>query len=99
MFVSDDNSINGTAISGASYKTSIASARAKSLFKVVQTQEILASNDADKTTGGSVAHLTVFSVTDKETGAESLESSLTLVTCAKQDGRVVLTELTEVYRK
>jgi Tfp pilus assembly major pilin PilA len=97
--VSNNSSINGTQIPGDSYKESIVTARAKSSFRVVQSQEILASHDADKTSGGSVAHFTVFSVKDKETGDERQESTLTVVTCAQQDGKVVLKELTEVYHK
>ncbi|KAM0253622.1 hypothetical protein ACHAQJ_007197 [Trichoderma viride] len=91
--------INGAQIPGDSYKDSIVAARAKSSFQVVQVQEVLASHDADKTSGGSVGHLTVFSVKDKETGDEQQESSLTIVTYAQQDGKAVLTELTEVYHK
>ncbi|RFU75901.1 hypothetical protein TARUN_6363 [Trichoderma arundinaceum] len=91
--------INGTPIPGDFFKDAIATARAKELFKVVQVQEIIASNNADKASGGSVAHHTVFSVIDKETGAEHQEGSLTVVTCALQDGKVVLTQLTEVQRK
>lgn len=64
----------------------------------MQVQEILSNSDANKASGGTVSHLTVFSVKDKETGDERQESSLTLVTCALEDGRVVITELTEVYR-
>ncbi|KAM0487277.1 hypothetical protein ACHAPX_000548 [Trichoderma viride] len=90
--------INGTAISGDSFKNSVVAARAKSLFQVVQVQEILANSDADKASGGSVSHLTLFSVKDKDTGDERQESSLTLVTCALEDGRLVITELTEISR-
>ncbi|KAL7932899.1 hypothetical protein V8C35DRAFT_281226 [Trichoderma chlorosporum] len=91
--------INGAAVPGEAYKEAIASSRAKSIFKVVKTEEIVASHDADKATGGSVAHYTVFSVIDKETGAEKQESTLTIITCAEQDGKVVLKSLTEVYNK
>ncbi|KAK1241110.1 hypothetical protein MKX08_001084 [Trichoderma sp. CBMAI-0020] len=90
--------INGTGIPGASFKDSVVAARAKSSFRVVQVQEILANSDADKASGGSVSHLTVFSVKDKDTGDERQESSLTLVTCALEDGGVVITELTEIHR-
>ncbi|KAL6903971.1 hypothetical protein GGI43DRAFT_432656 [Trichoderma evansii] len=89
--------INGTSIPGDSFKDNIVAARAKSSFRVVQVQEILANTDADKTSGGSVSHLTVFSVTDKDTGDERQESSLTLVTCALEDGGIVITELTEIH--
>ncbi|KAM0453626.1 hypothetical protein ACHAPV_008960 [Trichoderma viride] len=89
--------INGTGIPGDSFKDGIVAARAKSLFGVVQVQEILANSDASKASGGSVSHLTVFSVKDKDTGDERQESSLTLVTCALENGRVVITELTEIH--
>jgi hypothetical protein len=94
----NNNSINGTSIPGDAFKDSIVAARAKSLFRVVQVQEILANSDANKASGGSVSHLTVFSVKDKDTGDERQESSLTLVTCALEDGGVVVTELTEINR-
>ncbi|EHK50246.1 uncharacterized protein TrAtP1_007313 [Trichoderma atroviride] len=90
--------INGKGIPGDSFKDSIVAARAKSSFRVVQVQEILANTDANKASGGSVSHLTVFSVKDKDTGDERHESSLTLVTCALEDGAVVITELTEIHR-
>lgn len=95
----NNDSINGAPLPGNAYKEAIATARAKSIFKVVTAQEILASHDADKASGGSVAQYTVFSVTDKETGAEQQESTLTIITCAEQDGKVVLKSLTEVYHK
>ncbi|PNP39498.1 hypothetical protein TGAM01_v203982 [Trichoderma gamsii] len=90
--------INGTGIPGNSFKDSIVAARAKSLFQVVQVQEVLANSDASKASGGSVSHLTLFSIKDKDTGDERQESSLTLVTCALEDGRVVISELTEINR-
>ncbi|KAL7942691.1 hypothetical protein V8C42DRAFT_360063 [Trichoderma barbatum] len=89
--------INGASIPGETYKGAIAASRAKSTFKVVKTEEILASHDADKATGGSVAHYTVFSVIDRETGVEKQETTVTIITCAEQDGKVVLKSLTEVY--
>lgn len=46
-----------------------------------------------------MAHYTVFSVTDKETGAEEQQSTLTIITCAEQDGKVVLKSLTEVFHE
>ncbi|KAM0512469.1 hypothetical protein ACHAPE_008792 [Trichoderma viride] len=90
--------INGTGIPGDSFKDGIIAARAKSSFQVVQVQEILANSDANKASGGSVSHLSLFSVKDKDTGDERQDSSLTLVTCALEDGRVVITELTEIHR-
>lgn len=82
---------------GDSFKDSIVAARTKSSFRVVQVQEILANSDANKTSGGSVSHLTVFSAKNKDTGDERQESSLTLVTCALEDGGVVIKELTEIH--
>ncbi|KAK4070803.1 hypothetical protein Trihar35433_5270 [Trichoderma harzianum] len=99
-FASDfQANINGGPIPGDAYKAAIVSSRAKSIFKVVKVEEILASHDADKGKGGSVAHHTVFSVTDKETGVEKQESTLTIITCAEQNGKVVLKSLTEVFHK
>ncbi|KAL7911604.1 hypothetical protein GGI35DRAFT_491785 [Trichoderma velutinum] len=99
-FASDfEARINGAPIPGDAYIAAIASARAKSIFKVVKVEEILASHDADKAKGGSVAHYTVFSVTDKETGAEKQESTVTIITCAEQDGKVVFKSLTEVVHQ
>lgn len=94
----NNNSINGTDIPGNSFKDGVVAARAKSSFKVVQVQEVLANSNASKASGGSVSHLTVFSVQDKDTGDERQESSLTLVTCALEGGEVVITELTEIHR-
>lgn len=96
---SNDDSINGGPIPGDAYKAAIASSRAKSIFKVVKVEEILASHDADKAKGGSVAHHTVFSVTDKETGEEKQQSTLTIITCAERNGKVVLKSLTEVFHE
>ncbi|KAL7891982.1 hypothetical protein HDV63DRAFT_409814 [Trichoderma sp. SZMC 28014] len=90
--------INGTDIPGDSFKDNIIAARAKSSFKVVQVEEILADSNASKASGGSVSHLSVFTVKDKDTGDERQESSLALVTCALEDGEVVVTELTEINR-
>ncbi|KAJ4854774.1 uncharacterized protein T069G_10332 [Trichoderma breve] len=99
-FASDfEANINGGPIPGDAYKAAIVSSRAKSIFKVVKVEEILASHDADKAKGGSVAHHTVFSVTDKETGVEKQESTLTIITCAEQNGKVVLKSLTEVFHQ
>lgn len=86
------------AIPGDAFKASIVDARAKSSFRVVQVQEILASTKANKASGGSVSHLTAFSVRDKGTEDERQESSLTLITCAMEDGKVIITELAEINR-
>ncbi|EGR51328.1 uncharacterized protein TRIREDRAFT_104118 [Trichoderma reesei QM6a] len=91
--------INGVSIPGEAYKQAIVESRAKSTFKVVKTEEILASHDADREKGGSVAHYTEFLVIDKETGVEKKEATLTIVTCVELDGKVVLKSLTEVYHK
>ncbi|UKZ80010.1 hypothetical protein TrVFT333_007774 [Trichoderma virens FT-333] len=99
-FASDfEANINGVTIPGEVYKEAIASSRAKSIFKLVKVEEVLASHDADKSTGGSVSHYTEFLDIDKETGAVKQESSLTIVTCAEQDGKVVFKSLTEIHRK
>ncbi|KAK4085256.1 uncharacterized protein Triagg1_246 [Trichoderma aggressivum f. europaeum] len=99
-FASDfEANINGGPVPGDAYKAAIVSSRAKSIFKVVKVEEILASHDADKTKGGSVAHRTVFSVIDKETGVETQQSTLTIITCAEQEGKVVLKSLTEVFHQ
>ncbi|KAL7807277.1 hypothetical protein V8C26DRAFT_432787 [Trichoderma gracile] len=89
--------INGTSVPGNAYKQAIVDSRVKSTFKVVKTEEILASHDADREKGGSVAHHTEFLVIDKETGAEKKEATLTIITCGEWDGKVVLKSLTEVY--
>ncbi|KAL6872769.1 hypothetical protein J3F83DRAFT_759887 [Trichoderma novae-zelandiae] len=91
--------INGASMPGDAYKQAIIDSRAKATFKVVKTEEILASYGADKAKGGSVAHYTEFLVIDKETGVEKKESTLTIITCVEQDGKVVLKSLTEVYNK
>ena len=97
MYLHD--SINGASIPGDTYKQAIADSRAKSTFRVVKTEEILASHGADRAKGGSVAHYTEFLVIDKETGEEKKEATVTIVTCVERDGKVVLESLTEVYRK
>ena len=97
MYLHD--SINGASIPGDAYKQAIADSRAKSTFRVVKTEEILASHGADRAKGGSVAHYTEFLVIDKETGEEKKEATVTIVTCVERDGKVVLESLTEVYRK
>lgn len=48
------------------------------------------------TSGGSVAHLTTFTITEKQTGVEKKKSTVTLAKVATKDGQIVLTELTEV---
>lgn len=83
-------------MTGDSFKDIIVAARAKSSLVVVQAQEILASTDASKASGGSVSHFTVFSAKDKDTGDERQFSNLTIVTCAPEDGDIVITEWTEV---
>ncbi|TFB00534.1 hypothetical protein CCMA1212_007641 [Trichoderma ghanense] len=91
--------INGASIPGDAYKQAIIDFRAKSTFKVVKTEEILASHDADRDKGGSVAHYTEFLVVDKGTGDEKKGSTLTIITCVEWEGKVVLKSLTEVYHK
>ncbi|KAL7804679.1 hypothetical protein V8C44DRAFT_369271 [Trichoderma aethiopicum] len=89
--------INGASIPGDAYKQAIVDSRAKSIFEVVKTDEILASHDADREKGGSVAHYTEFLVIDKETGVQKREATVTIVTCGEWEGRIVLKSLTEVY--
>jgi hypothetical protein len=89
--------INGTSLTAEIWKKAIFDARAKDEFSVLTIQELVAANgDADIGIEGTVAHISTFAVKNKETGAEKMETSQTIITAAWKDGKRIMTELTEV---
>ena len=88
--------VNGRHLTGDQWKTSIAQGRANEIFTIQSCREILSSEVNGSSFGGSVAHLTTFVVTEKQTGIEKKKSTVTVATVASTDGQRVLTELTEV---
>ncbi|KAK0653193.1 hypothetical protein DIS24_g6229 [Lasiodiplodia hormozganensis] len=77
------------------YKEAVNKARAQSEISLRSTSEILKWDDAEQK-GGTVAHLTKFTVKDKATGQETHSSSLILSAVRWINGKRVLTEMTEV---
>ncbi|OJJ76696.1 hypothetical protein ASPBRDRAFT_204260 [Aspergillus brasiliensis CBS 101740] len=92
--------INGTALTYEDYKNAIARNRAQYEFSVESNRELLASREPSEARngGGSVAHISTFTVKDKQTGSVKRESTVTLATVGSVDGKRMLLELTEVYR-
>ncbi|RFU27379.1 hypothetical protein B7463_g8957, partial [Scytalidium lignicola] len=88
--------INGIPFDYESYKNAIIDTRAKYNMTMTSNLELLASRDPGA--GGSVAHISNFTLKDKKTGQEAHEASLTVATIKLIDEKRVLTELTEVHR-
>lgn len=83
----------------ATYESAVLETRAKHELSVQRNQELLASHDGEQyNAGGSVAHISEFTLRERQTGLEKKESSVTLATVAILEGKRILTELTEVYR-
>lgn len=83
----------------ATYERVVLDTRAKNELSQQRNQELLASKDGEQhNAGGSVAHISDFTLRDRQTGLEKKESSVTLATVAILNGKRILTELTEVYR-
>lgn len=45
---------------------------------------------------GHVAHMSSFTLSDKETGTKKQDSNVTLATIAEKEGKKILIELTEI---
>lgn len=82
----------------AAYKTAVLDTRAKYELSVQRNEELLASYDVNVAGGeGSVAHISDFTLKDRQSGLEKKESTVTLATVKTVRGQRVLAELTEVH--